>query len=81
MAKLKIITVVINTEMYEKFFLKNLVLSGCDLVSIDNRQLNQGLPVIYNELIARHLTPQTKASIRIVLGTLSHFAGITPRQP
>ena len=34
-----------------------------------------------DELIARHLTPQTKASIRIVLGTLSHFAGITPRQP
>lgn len=55
MAKLKIITVVINTEMYEKFFLKNLVVNGCDLVSIDNRQLNRGLPVIYNELIARYL--------------------------
>ena len=28
-----------------------------------------------DELVDRELTPQTKASIRIVLGTLAHFAG------
>jgi hypothetical protein len=28
-----------------------------------------------DELVDRELTPQTKASIRIVLGTLDHFAG------
>ena len=54
-AKLKIITVFINPSMYERFFLKNAVVNGCDLVPIDNRHLNRGLPAIYNELIARHL--------------------------
>ena len=54
-AKLKIITVVIDPAMYERFFSLNPVLKGCDLVSIDNRQFNRGLPIIYNELIARYL--------------------------
>jgi hypothetical protein len=53
--KLKIITVVIDPAIYERFFLMNPVVNGCDLVSIDNRQLNRGLPVIYNELIVHHL--------------------------
>lgn len=53
--QLKIITVVIDPAMYERFFLTNPVVNGCELVSIDNRQLNRGLPVIYNELIAHHL--------------------------
>lgn len=55
MANLKIITVVVDPTMYERFFLQNPVVNGCDLVSIDNRPLNRGLPIIYNELIARHL--------------------------
>jgi hypothetical protein len=55
MAQLKIITVVIAPAMYDRFFLTNPVLNGCELVSIDNRALNRGLPVIYNESIARYL--------------------------
>lgn len=55
MDDLKIITVVVDPAMYERFFLKNPVVSGCDLVPIDNRPLNRGLPIIYNELIARYL--------------------------
>lgn len=55
MAKLKIITVVIAPAMYERFFTQNPVVNTCDLVSIDNREHNRGLPVIYNEMIARHL--------------------------
>jgi hypothetical protein len=53
--KLKVITVVVNPAMYERFFLENSQVNGYDLVSIDNRPLNRGLPVIYNELIARYL--------------------------
>jgi len=36
-----------------------------------------------DDLVDRQLTPQTRASIRIVLGTLSHFAGskATAREP
>jgi hypothetical protein len=34
-----------------------------------------------DDLIDRSLTPQTKASIRIVLGTLAHFAGIQSKEP
>ena len=33
-----------------------------------------------DDLVCRNLTPQTKASIRIVLGTLAQFEGITPQQ-
>lgn len=54
-ANLKIITVVVDPTMYERFFFKNPVVNGFDLVSIDNRPLNRGLPVIYNELIAHYL--------------------------
>lgn len=54
-SKLKIVTVVIDPTMYERFFLSNNVVNGCELISIDNRQLNRGLPAIYNELIARNL--------------------------
>jgi hypothetical protein len=54
-------------------------------VQAELRFQNLDHPLIWklqsDELIARHLTPQTKASIRIVLGTLSHFAGITPTHP
>lgn len=53
--KLKVITVVIAPAMYERFFVQNPVVNCCDLVSIDNRASNRGLPVIYNEMIARHL--------------------------
>ncbi|MEO7108061.1 MAG: hypothetical protein ABIZ09_16925 [Rhodoferax sp.] len=55
MTKLKIITVVIDPGMYERFFMTNPVVNGSDLESIDNRQHNRGLPIIYNELIARYL--------------------------
>ena len=54
-AQLKIVTVVIDPAMYARLFSMNRVVTGCDLVSIDNRQLNRGLPVIYNELITRYL--------------------------
>ncbi len=56
MTTIKIIAVVINPEMYDRFFSKNPALEGCDLISVDNRTLNRGLPVIYNELIARYLS-------------------------
>ena len=52
---IKIITVVIDPGMYGRFFLANPVVNGSDLVSIDNRELNRGLPTIYNELVARYL--------------------------
>lgn len=55
MTPLKIVTVVIDPAMYARFFSTNTVVNSYDLVSIDNRPLNRGLPVIYNEMINRCL--------------------------
>ncbi len=52
-------------QMQEKF-------AGCRLVSYC---LMCKLQV--DQLVDRQLTPQTKASIRIVLGTVDHFARIS----
>jgi len=41
--------------MYAKFFKNNDRLRFYDLIGIDNRKLNRGLPVIYNEIIERHI--------------------------
>jgi predicted HAD superfamily hydrolase/LmbE family N-acetylglucosaminyl deacetylase len=51
----KLVTVFINPEMYNRFFTSNAHINYYDLVDIDNRQLNRGLPVIYNEVIANHI--------------------------
>lgn len=52
MPSLKIVTVFINPEMYFRFFTSNTIINGYDLIGIDNRPSNRGLPVIYNEVIA-----------------------------
>lgn len=51
MPDIKLVTAVINPEMYDKFFLSNANVNCYDLISIDNRRLNRGLPTIYNEII------------------------------
>jgi len=51
MKKLKLVTVFINPEMYFRFFTSNKFVNNNSLIAIDNRQLNRGLPVIYNEVI------------------------------
>ena len=52
---IKLVVVFINSEMYAKFFKNNDRLHFYDLIGIDNRKLNRGLPVIYNEIIERHI--------------------------
>jgi len=52
---IKLITVFITPEMYNKFFTSNAHVNYYDLVGIDNRQLNRGLPIIYNEIIENHI--------------------------
>jgi hypothetical protein len=46
-----VVTVYITQEMYQTFFPANPNLNARKLVGIDNRQLNRGLPAIYNEVI------------------------------
>jgi len=52
---IKLITVFITPEMYNRFFTSNAYVNYYDLVGIDNRQLNRGLPVIYNEIIENNI--------------------------
>jgi hypothetical protein len=52
---IKLVVVFRNPEMYAEFFKNNDRLRFYDLIGIDNRKLNRGLPVIYNEIIERHI--------------------------
>jgi hypothetical protein len=54
MHDIRLVTVFINPEMYDRFFTSNTNVNRHDLIGIDNRQLNRGLPVIYNEVIEKH---------------------------
>lgn len=51
----KLITVFITPEMYHRFFTSNTHVNYYNLIGIDNRQLNRGLPTIYNEIIDNHI--------------------------
>lgn len=51
MSDITVVTVYITPEMYRAFFTSNPHFSDCRLIGIDNRQLNRGLPSIYNEII------------------------------
>lgn len=55
MHDIKLVTVFITPEMYSRFFTSNANVNGYDLISIDNRQLNRGLPMIYNEVIENQI--------------------------
>lgn len=55
MQDLKVVTVYINPTMYHRFFTDNPQVNGYALIGIDNRPANQGLPTLYNEVIAHHL--------------------------
>lgn len=52
---LRIISVYIRPEMYERFFTLNPVVNPYRLIGIDNRESNLGLPARYNQIIAEHL--------------------------
>jgi hypothetical protein len=54
MHDVKLVTVFISPEMYSKFFTSNANVNCHDLIGIDNRPLNRGLPVIYNEVIEKY---------------------------
>lgn len=55
MHDVKLVTAFINPEMYGSFFTSNPNVNRYELIGIDNRQLNRGLPVIYNETIENHI--------------------------
>ncbi|MBL1265321.1 hypothetical protein [Candidatus Methylomicrobium oryzae] len=55
MQEIKLVTVFINPEMYERFFTSNINLNCYELIGIDNRQFNHGLPVIYNNIIEKNI--------------------------
>lgn len=55
MRGIKLVTVFITPEMYSKFFTSNNNVNCYDLIGIDNRQLNRGLPIIYNEVIENYI--------------------------
>lgn len=53
--KIKIISVFINEVMFNNFFNLNSNLLRYDILGIDNRKRNAGLPKIYNEMIDMHI--------------------------
>lgn len=55
MHDLKLVTAFINPEMYHSFFTSRPNVNRYELIGIDNRPLNRGLPVIYNEAIDNHI--------------------------
>ncbi len=55
MHDIKLVIVFITPEMYNGFFTSNTNVNGYDLIGIDNRRLNRGLPIIYNEVIENHI--------------------------
>lgn len=48
---IRIVTVYIRQEMYERFFALNPVVKNYHLIGIDNREKNLGLPARYNQII------------------------------
>jgi hypothetical protein len=52
---LRIISVYINPEMYERFFTLNPTVQPYRVIGIDNRDANLGLPARYNQIIDDHL--------------------------
>lgn len=52
---IKLVVVFINPEMYTRFFTSNANVNYHDLIGIDNRPINRGLPVIYNEIIQKYI--------------------------
>lgn len=52
---IKIITVCVNPEMYQRFFINNQNVNCNELIYIDNRKHNYGLPKIYNEIIEEYI--------------------------
>ncbi len=51
---IKIISVCVNPEMYHRFFINNTNINRYELIYIDNRKYNYGLPKIYNEIIEEY---------------------------
>jgi hypothetical protein len=54
MHDIKLVTVFITPEMYNRFFTSSANVNCYDLIGIDNRRLNRGLSIIYNEVIENH---------------------------
>ncbi len=55
MHNVKLVTVFINPDMYNRFFTSQPNVNCHELVGIDNRRFNRGLPVVYNKVIDNHL--------------------------
>lgn len=56
MQAIKLISVYINPTMYRSLFELNPFLWPYECIGIDNREQNLGLPLLYNRLIAEHLS-------------------------
>lgn len=52
---LRIISVFINESMFRNFFTHNTGLLHYDIIGIDNREHNQGLPTLYNQMIDKYI--------------------------
>lgn len=48
---IKIVSAIINKQMYRRFFTENSYVNSYDLVPVDNTSANLGLPTIYNSII------------------------------
>lgn len=55
---LRLVSVFINESMFRNFFSLNTGLLHYDIIGIDNRELNQGLPTLYNQVIEQALTSE-----------------------
>ena len=56
---IKIITVINNSQMYDRFFKKNPYINNYDLIAINNHPENLGLPRRYNEVIDNFVNSDT----------------------
>lgn len=52
---LRIVSVFINESMFRNFFSLNSGLLPYDIIGLDNREHNQGLPTLYNQVINQYI--------------------------
>lgn len=52
---LRIVSVFINESMFRNFFSLNSALLPYEVIGLDNREHNQGLPTLYNQIIDQYI--------------------------